>query len=925
MKSHEHNSNHESDNFATLVREAVAGEALPASDPTLREALLKRLDQPAVEPALKTSVSDRRRTFFQRAGIALASTAALALVGVIWQRPALERAIGMNTRSAVQSEELRERELSNLVHAKKSRPGQGLGAGRGAGDRPESGADTSVYQSRVTGEPKPGEVVQSGSRQFSSVQNPAIQETNPGFQNDGSTVSNGEGRLEGNPTQDYGSRVWPKLKKRYGEGGPPMSSAPSGTQPGNSPAPAPVVTGVTPAAQPAGPGLPAGSTPATESSSGYGGIAGRPLSGPESRFAEQGESKPSPHPFAIPEPKPAPIPPATRLPASAGEPGKYYEATDKRLEGIKREVDHLQTYKETLKQTEDKTADAPAVVAATSAPAKGPDAVAGEQKNEVRDLAEIKDRWMMAKLKEAEVREKLSGDELARRAKTLEDQVQTEGQGYFFRAQVGGEQYARIIENQFLIPNTEDTALSTFAIDVDTASYANVRRFLTSGQLPPPDAVRLEELVNYFKYKYPQPKGDDPFSVSTEMADCPWQPGHKLLRVGVQGKEIHRQERPASNIVFLIDTSGSMTDQNKLPLLKQAFTMLVGELNENDKVTMVTYAGNAGLKLPPTRGHEKETIIAAIDSLQSGGSTHGSAGISLAYEVAAAQFIKGGTNKVILATDGDLNVGITDDAQLVDLITKKAKTGVYLTVLGVGTGNLKDAKMERLANNGNGIYAYLDTVKEARKVLVEEMSGSLVTIAKDVKIQLEFNPNYVHSYRLLGYENRVMANQDFRNDAKDAGEIGAGHSVTAMYEVVLADAGKRAPEVKAEAKPAGEPLEFQRFETEKSVLTEAGKSDKLLNVRLRYKTPEATEKDAAKELKFPVTDKGGSFNSASKDFQFASSVVAFGLALRGSEYRGSANYSAVAEIAASTVGEDVGGHRAEFIDLVKRAKTLRGE
>jgi Ca-activated chloride channel family protein len=433
-------------------------------------------------------------------------------------------------------------------------------------------------------------------------------------------------------------------------------------------------------------------------------------------------------------------------------------------------------------------------------------------------------------------------------------------------------------------------------------------------------------MVNYFKYKYPQPKGDDPFSVSTEMADCPWQPGHKLLRVGVQGKEIHRAERPASNIVFLIDTSGSMTDQNKLPLLKQAFTMLVGELNENDKVTIVTYAGNAGLRLPPTRGHEKETIIAAIEGMQSGGSTHGSAGISLAYEVASAQFIKGGTNKVILATDGDLNVGITDDAQLVDLITKKAKSGVYLTVLGVGTGNLKDAKMERLADNGNGVYAYLDTVKEARKVLVEEMSGSLVTIAKDVKIQVEFNPNHVHSYRLLGYENRVMANKDFENDQKDAGEIGAGHSVTAMYEVVLVGADKNRPESKTDAEPAEEPLRYQRpMDPEKGVLTDAGKSDELLIVKLRYKTPEAKDEDKAKQLNFPLNDKGGSFNSASKEFQFASSVVAFGLTLRNSEYRGSANFSAVAEIASATLGEDVNGHRAEFVELVKRAKTLRGE
>lgn len=900
MKSHEHNSNHESDNFATLVREAVAGEALPASDPTLREALLKRLDQPAVEPSLKASVADRRRTFFQRAGIALASTAALALVGVIWQRPALERAIGMNQPQAAKTTSL-------PVADHFSGRNRGLGVGRGAGNQLEEVVESHAYLSRVEGREEMGEAVRAGDSSPSRA----------GYSNDesgradrwGDGVKQGQapGYAQGQPRTD------PRALPPVSRSAPPLSNVapPAAT-------PAPVVPGLAPASQPGGP---AGSTPATESS-GQGGIAGRPTSGREARLPEQGESSTTQHHYAAPEPKPDLNRPVSRLPASPGEPGKYYlETTDKRLEALKSEVDELQTFNKTLKQPEDRTIEAPSVAAVTTAPAKGPDADNSPQKNEPRDLAEAKDRWLLAKLKDAEFREKLEGEELARRAKVLKDQTQE----FAYGNQIGGEQYARIVENQFLIPNTEDTALSTFAIDVDTASYANVRRFLTSGQLPPPDAVRLEEMVNYFKYKYPQPKGDDPFSVSTEMADCPWQPGHKLLRVGVQGKEIHRQERPASNIVFLIDTSGSMTDENKLPLLKQAFTMLVGELNENDKVTIVTYAGNAGLRLPPTRGHEKETIIAAIDGMQSGGSTHGSAGISLAYEVAAAQFIKGGTNKVILATDGDLNVGITDDAALVDLITKKAKSGVYLTVLGVGTGNLKDAKMERLADNGNGVYAYLDTVKEARKVLVEEMSGSLVTIAKDVKIQVEFNENQVHSYRLLGYENRVMANQDFRNDAKDAGEIGAGHSVTAMYEVVLVGADKKSTEPKAEPQPAEKRLRYKRYEPGKSVATDEGKSDELLTVRLRYKQPEAKEEDAAKELEFPLKDKGGSFNSASKEFQFASSVVAFGLALRQSEYRGSANFSAVAEIASATLGEDVGGHRAEFVDLVKRAKTLRGE
>lgn len=881
MTKHEHNSNHESDNFATMVREAVAGEALPASDPTLREALLKRLDQPMVEPALKASVADRRRTFFQRAGIALASTAALALVGALWQRPALERVIGLRPAGETLPivDHFGSRDVTTSKTSGSARPNNGLGSGRGAGARPENEVDTKSYLSRVDGYQKSTQTADDALHG-----NPGQPEPwGDGVARGGSKVA-GEGGAEGV------SQGAPQGNVARSYDSPPVATAPV------NPSPAPIVTR-TPASQPGQPGGPGSLAQYSESSSGSGGIPGRPTGGP--RAAE---------------------------PNSPGVPGKPAQKNlgqlEKSEESLTRQVDRLQTFPESK----------PVDSASTTSPAQGP--VAGESKNELREVAET--RYLLSKIdkEEPKTRERREDEVLDKRAKDLSDLAQRNQQEFLFRQQlqeqIGAEQYAKIVENQFLSPLIVGQEKSTFAIDVDTASYANVRRFLTNGQLPPPDAVRLEEMVNYFKYKYPQPKGDDPFSVNTEMADCPWQPGHKLLRVGVQGKEIHRAERPASNIVFLIDTSGSMTDQNKLPLLKQAFTMLVGELNENDKVTIVTYAGNAGLRLPPTRGHEKETIIAAIEGMQSGGSTHGSAGISLAYEVAAAQFIKGGTNKVILATDGDLNVGITDDSQLVDLITKKAKSGVYLTVLGVGTGNLKDAKMERLADNGNGVYAYLDTVKEARKVLVEEMSGSLVTIAKDVKIQLEFNPNYVHSYRLLGYENRVMANKDFENDAKDAGEIGAGHSVTAMYEVVLVGADKNQPEVKADPKtatePTEEPLRYQRRpDPEKTTLTEAGKGEELLMVKLRYKTPEAKEEDKAKQLNFPVTDKGGSFNSASKEFQFASSVVAFGLTLRQSEYRGSANYSAVAEIASSTLGDDVGGHRAEFVELVKRAKTLRGE
>ena len=485
------------------------------------------------------------------------------------------------------------------------------------------------------------------------------------------------------------------------------------------------------------------------------------------------------------------------------------------------------------------------------------------------------------------------------------------------RKGIGTEQYARINENSFLSPPQQP--LSTFSIDVDTASYANVRRFLTSGQLPPADSVRIEELVNYFRYEYPQPRASEPFSVSMEVAECPWREGHRLLRVGLKGREVPPAERPASNLVFLLDVSGSMADENKLPLLKTAMKMLVGELGEDDRVAIVTYAGEAGLKLPPTRGHEQRRITRAIDSLQSGGSTNGSAGIELAYQQATAGFITGGTNRVILCTDGDLNVGVTSDEALTKLIKQKAKSGVFLTVLGFGTGNLKDTKMERLADNGNGLYAYIDSVREARKVLVEQLTGSTITIAKDVKIQIEFNPAQVASYRLLGYENRVLTAEDFNNDKRDAGEIGAGHTVTALYELVLvSDASQK--------RPAVEPLKYQdstasgrREPPGIATQPEPGQSNELLTLKLRYKQPDG---DASKLLEYPLSDRGGSFASASPDFQFAAAVASFGMILRNSDHRGTSNLAAVAEIASSTLSSDPGGYRAEFVDLVRKAQSL---
>ena len=500
-------------------------------------------------------------------------------------------------------------------------------------------------------------------------------------------------------------------------------------------------------------------------------------------------------------------------------------------------------------------------------------------------------------------------------------------------ALVPAEQYDAIVENLFLSPAQQP--LSTFSIDVDTASYANVRRFLTSGRLPPPSAVRIEELVNYFRYDYPQPKGDDPFSVNMEMAECPWNEGHRLLRVGLKGKEIHRGERPESNLVFLLDVSGSMDEPNKLPLVKQSMTMLVQELTESDRVSIVTYAGNAGLVLPPTSGDQKRKILDAIESLSPGGSTHGSAGIQLAYDMAGEYFRKGGTNRVILATDGDLNVGVTSDEALVDLIKEKAKGGTFLTVLGFGEGNLKDSKMEKLADNGNGIYAYIDGAREGRKVLVEQMTGSLITIAKDVKIQIEFNPAEVASYRLLGYENRILAAQDFNDDKKDAGEIGAGHTVTALYEVVPVGAKTALKKEQADV-PATDPLKYQAASKAKPTgeatsaddprayepaaqLTDAAKNGELLTLKLRYKQPDG---DSSKLLEYPLSDKGGSFNAASADMQFASAVASFGMVLRQSEHRGTSNLAAVEEIASGSLGKDDGGYRAEFVQLVKQAATM---
>jgi Ca-activated chloride channel family protein len=471
----------------------------------------------------------------------------------------------------------------------------------------------------------------------------------------------------------------------------------------------------------------------------------------------------------------------------------------------------------------------------------------------------------------------------------------------------GGDQYARIIENPFA--KVADHPLSTFSIDVDTASYANVRQFLLqSGTLPPPDAVRIEELVNYFDYDYAGPQGDEPFATHIEVANCPWRPEHRLARIAIQGKEIDRRARPLSNLVFLIDVSGSMQNSNKLPLLKRGMKLLAEQLGENDRVAIVVYASAEGLALPTTYGSESRKIMAALENLAAGGSTNGGAGIELAYKVAQQNFIQGGVNRVILCTDGDFNVGTTSPAALERLAEEKAKTGVFLTVLGFGRGNLNDAMMESISNKGNGNYAYIDGLTEARKVLVEQMSGTLVTIAKDVKIQIEFNPAQVAAYRLIGYENRRLADEDFKDDTKDAGEIGAGHSVTALYELV--PAGK---------KVNGGQIDDLKYQ-QPNKPTDAASSGELLTLKLRYKKPDG---DKSIPLEFSVKDDDKKFGQASQDFRFASSVAAFGMLLRGSKYSGSATMEAVLEIANANRGQDEHGYRAEFVEIVREAKRLK--
>jgi Ca-activated chloride channel family protein len=469
--------------------------------------------------------------------------------------------------------------------------------------------------------------------------------------------------------------------------------------------------------------------------------------------------------------------------------------------------------------------------------------------------------------------------------------------------------YDKVDENPFLA--AASNPLSTFSIDVDTASYSNVRRFINSGSLPPKDAVRVEEMINYFTYDYREPEGDKPFSIDIDATACPWDTSHRLLRIGLEGREVANENRPSSNLVFLLDVSGSMNPAERLPLVKQAMRLLVDKLTEKDRVAIVIYAGGSGLALNATSGNEKEKILRALEELQAGGSTNGAEGIELAYKVAADNFIKGGVNRVILATDGDFNIGVTNQGDLIRLIEAKAKTGVFLSVLGVGTDNLKDSTMQKLADKGNGNYAYLDSVDEARKVLVQQINGTLMTIAKDVKIQVEFNPARVASYRLIGYEKRLLRKEDFNNDKVDAGEIGAGHTVTALYEVVPSGAG---------ADPASSvpPVDALKYGTNRTDTTNG--SSEMVTVKLRHKKPDG---DTSELTERSFTDNGSKFENAAPDLKFAAAVAEFGMLLRDSQYKGKGTFGAVIEWAQEGKGSDRAGYRTGFIEMARKAQTLK--
>lgn len=469
------------------------------------------------------------------------------------------------------------------------------------------------------------------------------------------------------------------------------------------------------------------------------------------------------------------------------------------------------------------------------------------------------------------------------------------------------EDYDRIQENRFHRATQEPQ--STFSIDVDAASYSNLRRHINNGQRPPADAVRIEEMINYFDYDYPEPTGKHPFSITTEVSDCPWQPKHRLVHIGLQGKHTATENLPATNFVFLVDVSGSMNVANKLPLVQSSFKLLADQLRPQDRVAIVVYAGAAGLVLESTTGNNKTKIKEAIGKLEAGGTTAGGEGIRLAYKTAKEHFIKGGNNRVILATDGDFNVGVSSDAEMVQIVEEERKSGVYLTVLGYGMGNYKDNKMQKMADSGNGNHAYIDNLDEARRVLVSEFGGTMYTIAKDVKLQLEFNPAVVQGYRLIGYENRVLNNEDFDDDKKDAGELGAGHTVTALYEIIPVG-------IDSKFLVADKELKYQ----ERDLKPNATRSNELLTVKFRYKAPDADNSQLMEEV---VMDKNVSIAKSSDNFRWSAAVASFGMLLRNSEFKGDATYEQSKKLATEARGKDNEGYRAEMIRLMETVSLMK--
>jgi len=468
------------------------------------------------------------------------------------------------------------------------------------------------------------------------------------------------------------------------------------------------------------------------------------------------------------------------------------------------------------------------------------------------------------------------------------------------------EEYDLIKENEF--KNVKDNPLSTLSIDVDTASYSNVRRFINGNQLPPKDAVRIEEMINYFRYSYPQPEGEHPFSINTEISETPWNKENRLLLIGIQGKSLNYNDLKPCNFVFLIDSSGSMESPEKLPLLKKSLALMLKGLKKNDRIAIVAYAGSAGVILPSTPATEKDRILGAFESLNAGGSTAGGEGIILAYRIAKENLIKDGNNRVILCTDGDFNVGASSTSEMVRMIEEKRKDDIYLTICGFGMGNYKDGRMEQISNAGNGNYFYIDNIKESEKVFVKEMRANMFTIAKDVKIQIEFNPLKVKSYRLIGYENRVLAKEDFDNDKKDAGELGAGHTVTALYEIVPAGSGK------------GEDNSIELRYQESTIKKETASGNEIMVLKMRYKP---VKEEKSKLIVKTVTDENIKFGKTSENFRFASAVAGFGMLLRDSQFKNDLTAKDIIRIAKDAKGYDEEGYRSEFIGLVEKYSLLK--